>query len=215
MTLPEHSIDTDPLRDRDRLRQLLFTENFSDADGTYYLAVVEQLRAAIHGAYFNLDPAMTHDVAVDAVIRVRRAASNGTLDTNGNFAGYLVRAAKNGVIDILRTLRAPNAPISVDASVLENVALSDDDIARLVERRATVEMFAVVLRRARHDGDVTVFRLVTYLLDQADQTGQVPSNRAAAAALGLSHTGVAKALARFRALLSEAMGKGLVDETET
>ena len=126
-----------------------------------------------------------------------------------------MRAAKNGVIDILRTLRAPNAPISVDASVLENVALSDDDVARLVERRATVEMFAVVLRRARHDGDVTVFRLVTYLLDQADQTGQVPSNRAAAAALGLSHTGVAKALARFRALLSEAMGKGLVDETET
>ena len=83
MTLPEHSIESDPLRDRDRLRQLLFTENFSDVDGAYYLAVVGQLRAAIHGAYFNLDPAMTHDVAVDAVIRVRRAASNGTLDTNG------------------------------------------------------------------------------------------------------------------------------------
>jgi DNA-directed RNA polymerase specialized sigma24 family protein len=205
MTPPVRSTETDPLRDRDRLRELLFTENLSDADGTYYLDVVEQLRAAIHRAYFNLDPAMTHDVAVDALIRARRAASNGTLDMNGNLAGYLVRAAKNGVIDILRTQWARNAPVSVDASVMENVALSDDDVARLVERRATVEMFAVVLQRARHAGDVTVFRLVTYLLDQADQTGQVPSNRAAAAALGLSHTGVAKALARVRELLSEVI----------
>jgi len=51
---------------------------------------------------------------------------------------------------------------------------------------------------ARDDGDSTTLQVTTYLLDVLQQTGSAPSNREIGRALGISHTGVAKALTRLR-----------------
>ena len=48
------------------------------------------------------------------------------------------------------------------------------------------------------DGDSTTFHIVTFILDQLQRTGEMPSNRQTARACGVSHTAVAKSLERFR-----------------
>jgi len=65
--------------------------------------------------------------------------------------------------------------------------------ARILESYAP-QCSPAIARRADHHR----------LLDYAEEHGVAPSTRELAPLLGVSHTSVAKALARFRALLAEA-----------
>ncbi len=49
-------------------------------------------------------------------------------------------------------------------------------------------------------------KVVSYFLEEAEERGQLPSNRAAGEVLGLSHTGVANALRRFKELVDHTGG---------
>jgi hypothetical protein len=72
------------------------------------------------------------------------------------------------------------------------------DAQQRLEAAATASAVRTVLRRVQVDGDATLFRVVTYLLDELQRTGTRPSNRQIAGAVGLSHTAVANALVRLR-----------------
>jgi DNA-binding GntR family transcriptional regulator len=57
------------------------------------------------------------------------------------------------------------------------------------------------LDRIKDAGDRVAFIVVVAALDQTQRLGHRPSNRQLAESLGVSHTAVNKALARFRQLL--------------
>ena len=81
---------------------------------------------------------------------------------------------------------------------MRDLVLTDDETASALEDAATATAIRGVLRRIQESGDATLFRVVTYLLDEIQQTGARPSNGQIAKACHLSHTGVADALARGR-----------------
>jgi DNA-directed RNA polymerase specialized sigma24 family protein len=141
------------------------------------------------------------EIASDAVQRFMTAARQGRVSASGNPSGYLARIAMNAAID---RLRKDHRMTLVDPSDLVDLGGSyatDDEIAARLDGRADASLIRRALSAARGAGDSTVVRVVTYLLEEIERTGEVPSARAAGAALGLSHTGVAKALERFRAIL--------------
>ncbi len=76
--------------------------------------------------------------------------------------------------------------------------LSDDEAASGLEDAATASAVREVLHQIQERGDATLFRVVTYLLDELQRVGDRPSNRQIAKACGLSHTAVANALVRVR-----------------
>jgi DNA-directed RNA polymerase specialized sigma24 family protein len=120
--------------------------------------------------------------------------------------GYVFAAATNAAVDMLRMRR--RIPLSLGscdlAELLTNTATSDDDIASGFEAMATAASVHRALAAARAAGDGVAFRVVTEALNQVQTRGVRPSNRALAQMLGVSHTAVGKALARFRGYLELA-----------
>lgn len=111
--------------------------------------------------------------------------------------GYLRKGADWAVVDFYRMAqRTHENPVSND--VLSELALTDDEAVASLGRAATTDGVRAALRRIQASGDVTLFLVVTYLLDHVQRTGERPSNRQIGAACGISHTGVANALVRMR-----------------
>ncbi|WP_214292062.1 hypothetical protein, partial [Escherichia coli] len=97
--------------------------------------------------------------------------------------------------------RQPEVPLSLPD--LEMIGPpSDDDVASFLERRATAASVQAALAALRAAGDITAYRVATYLLDQVELTGQMPSMREAGRALGISNVGATKALRRMRPYLA-------------
>ena len=116
---------------------------------------------------------------------------------------YLRTAANWAVIDSYRSALGRHEQ-SLPPESLRELVLSDDDTAAALEHAATASSVLAALRRIQHDGDTTLFRVVTYLLDELQRSGVRPSNRQIAAAVGLSHTAVANALVRVRPYFGQA-----------
>jgi DNA-directed RNA polymerase specialized sigma24 family protein len=110
---------------------------------------------------------------------------------------YLRTAANWAVIDSFRLARrAHEQPLPPE--LMRDLVLTDDETAAALDHAATAKAVRAALRRIQQDGDATLFRIVTYLLDELQRTGARPSNRQIATAVGLSHTAVANALVRVR-----------------
>jgi hypothetical protein len=74
----------------------------------------------------------------------------------------------------------------------------DDEIARLLDRRADAERVRAALRESVADGRHDLVRIVRAWLNLASILGRAPSSREVGAQVGLSHTTVQTALAAFR-----------------
>ncbi|OJF13580.1 DNA-directed RNA polymerase specialized sigma24 family protein [Couchioplanes caeruleus] len=139
------------------------------------------------------------DLAADAIAQFLAAARRDLVLADGNPTGYLLRIAMNNGFAMIRRVGGTAVLDGIEAT------LTDTDTAARFDRLATVDVLRRAMVRARLDGDVTAVKVATYLLDQIQQTGETPSNRTTGDALGLSHTGVAKALRRLRGYLATAL----------
>lgn len=151
--------------------------------------------------YANVSSHDAEEIATEAILRVLQANKAGRLKLTGDPTGYLVAVARNIVFDRSRTWAKHS---EVPVSSLESLGAENPDnsaIAEFINQDAARESIRRALATARSDGDHTTYRVITFVLNEAERTGELPSNREVASHLGLSHTGVAKSLARFRRIL--------------
>lgn len=115
----------------------------------------------------------------------------------GMIRGYLRNAVDWAVADHYRLARRTHEN-PVPNEVMHELVLTDNEAVAALGRAATTDGVRAALSEIRASGDVTLFLVVTYLLDHIQRTGQRPSNRQTGAACGISHTAVANALVRMR-----------------
>lgn len=139
------------------------------------------------------------DAARDAAVNTWQAMQSNHLRMDGDPTAYLITAAKNHVID---TLRLKSRIPTVDLHSLD-VAERENAISAFIDRNAAATDIRRGLSHALARNDTTTFRIIIFVLDEIERSGVMPTNRSVANSLGLSHTGVSKALARFRDYLSE------------
>jgi len=157
---------------------------------------------AVLGRRFTVLPETDlEEISLDAIVTFGDAARRGKVDASRNPGGYLLRIALNAAVDRLRRVRRVAPVDPADLVGIADEYLTDDEVVARLDAGADARRVRRALSTAHRAGDTTIVRVVTYLLDEIQQTGKIPSNRAAAQALGLSHTGVANALRRYRDLI--------------
>lgn len=114
-----------------------------------------------------------------------------------------IRLMRWRALDFLRRNREQPIPPEL-FSLLEPPALVDYDVLGSPTERLVV----AGLRKAA-DSDETCARVIMTWLDLAGVLGQAPPTRLVASEVGLSHTGVRKALLRFRAILAKQAAEGI------
>jgi len=133
------------------------------------------------------------------------AKSNaGALRSDLNPTVYLLRTAEHTAIDHLRRKGRNREEVMLNEEIV-NTILTDDEVVAVFERKATAQQVYNVLTQVQQSGDATSFRVATYVFDEIQKTGRMPSNRQSAKACGLSHTAVAKALVRLRTYFSDTL----------
>jgi hypothetical protein len=200
-TSSSHVADDDPLTIA--ARQLLTDPGALTAEG--YERILQAIRHHL-ARWFPHD--QVEELSLEVVAQLLEASRRGGVGHQRQFAnpvGYVLNAAKYSAFDQWRfAQRRSGRDTSWDA-IEEPAALlaTDDEIAKRFDQEATAQAIRQALAAAAEAGDATAVRVVTYILDRLEQD-DMPSNRAVSTELGLSHTGVAKALARFRAYLEPA-----------
>jgi DNA-directed RNA polymerase specialized sigma24 family protein len=114
---------------------------------------------------------------------------------------YLLAAARNSALDAIRT-RKRRQEVQVDV-LPDQTQSADDAVAGLIDRDATNARVLAALRAGIEAGDDLTVPIITTWLDLADELDRAPSTREVASRAGVSHTTVAQALKRFRAVLQE------------
>lgn len=130
------------------------------------------------------------DLVDEAVARLfEQSRREGALERAG---AWLFTVVRRLAIDRLRTLRHDRTDVP---------CLSDDELARLIDRMATSRRVEVAFQRAGASQDHVCIRILKTWLDLAEELGAVPTSRDVALLTGYSHTTVNDALARFRRYL--------------
>jgi len=140
---------------------------------------------------------MAHDIVSEAISRTWKAEANGA--EIENLYGYVLTTARNVLLEFAR--RNQKEVVNLDQPELLDGAhfvLSDEETVRQFDDVATVADVHAVLKRVFESGDRTIFRVAILMLDKIQKTGKVPSAREIGRDLGLSHTGVSKAIERLR-----------------
>lgn len=138
------------------------------------------------------------EIAGDAVTRFMEYRAG--VDSSLNPAGYLIKIASN---EALAAIRRRQRMVPVDTTAHQGfLALTDAQAIALLDGSATPLIVEAAMAHAYQQRDATAVRVATYLLDQIQRTGEAPSSRVAAEALGLSHEGVGKALRRLRTYIT-------------
>jgi DNA-directed RNA polymerase specialized sigma24 family protein len=113
---------------------------------------------------------------------------------------YLLGSARHAAIDALREQKRRQ---QVPLQDVADRSSGEDVVAALIDRNASRARIVESLQAAVLAGDQLTVRVITLWLDYAEAHGEAPSTRELAPLVEVSHTSVAKALARFRALLAE------------
>jgi len=176
--------------------------DLTDEDYRMALGVVGDF---LRRRFVGVSQADLDDMVSEVMLRFLRLKEEGRLDASQQPASYLLRLAQWVALDFLRVrARHQRGEVLLEPDLILEPAGTDDEVAAAIDRAATAHLVRGALERARSAGDVTAFRVATCLLDEAERSGVRPSNRRVAEQLGLSHTGVAKALLRFRSYLEPA-----------
>lgn len=158
--------------------------------------------------YRSLGDSDFEDLVASVCFSLVEVARSGEIDFAKNPKSFaLTRARWMASNHVRRTLHEVSQLEYVDPSQLARLPLvrDDNDTARVLEREATADLVSAALRDARESGDRTAYQVAIYYLDFIERHGTVPSAREAAGDLNLSHTGVLKALRRFRILVQGAL----------
>jgi hypothetical protein len=173
---------------------------------TDLVALLETIRRYLRRSSPWLDTDQSEDVAMSAILRLLEAARADRVDSSRNVLGYLLRIARHAAATAARTgdqRHTGPAPLG-DLGAWQ--IPSDDNVARHMNAHADAEIVRAALAAAYRHGDTTTVKVVSYVLDVLQQDGIMPSHRTVAAQVGLSHTGVAKALARFTEIVASLGG---------
>lgn len=204
MVKPPDGLSVNTHRD-DALKQ--FAESLaaeSDVDPATMREALIILCGHLLRKYASISRQDVADVANDAVARVVAKSNAGALRSDLNPTVYLLRTAEHTAIDHLRR-KGRNREEVVPHEELVNTIRTDDEAAAVFDRKATAQLVYNALTQVQQSGDATSFRVATYVLDEIQKTGRMPSNRQTAKACGLSHTAVAKALVRLRTYFSDTL----------
>jgi hypothetical protein len=169
--------------------------------------LLDTVRRYLHRSSPWLDPAQSEDVAMSALERLLEAARDHQVDPGRNVLGYLLRIARHTAATTARSGYQRHTLLAPANDVGSWQIAGDDNVARHLDARADAQIVRDALASVYRDGDTTSFKVVSYLLDTLQRDGTLPSNRTVAAQLGLSHTGVAKALTRFAQIVTALGGR--------
>ena len=136
------------------------------------------------------------EIASESLARLLVVNQEGRLDPARSPAPYLTRIAHNLAVSAMRRPTATNAELDEAQH-----ALADDEIAALLDARASSEMIRGALVQAVRVGDHVLVRVVRVWLELAESQGSAPASREVAERLGLSHTTVGEALKRLEKYL--------------
>ena len=160
-------------------------------------AVMSLIQATLRSYSGSAPSADLEDLVSDVYVRFHNMAQEGRLGGVENVAGFLVVMTRRAGMDAWRRSRREATPLTgEDLEHAVQLADETDDFLAL----ETIDEVASLLRLVRSSDDSLAYRVVTYMLDEVQATGTVPSQRTVGEALGVSHTAVAKALQRLRSL---------------
>jgi hypothetical protein len=138
------------------------------------------------------------DAVAEALVVMSRAIAQGRVRPDGRPSAYLLMIARNRLADLRRSAtRDRDRQLRVSGSDERERTLDDEDLTRMLERRATAELVQLALRRV----DTTTARVGTVFLDLAAIANARPLTSDVAAAAGVSRKTVFSALARLHTTL--------------
>lgn len=180
-----------------------------DPDAELLAGVIGDLRRIVTRLYPDLDAdEIVQSTMVRLLARSRQPDTPDDAQTTDqprteikDASAYLVTATRNAAIDALRARTRQRRLMLGEAP--EELASDDDAVAGLLDSQATNAAVLGAMRAALRAGDRQTVRIITIWLDLADERRKPPSTRQVAARAGVSHTTVAAALRRFKALLTD------------
>lgn len=182
---------------REDLTGAVYQLGAGDIGQREYALLLQGLQGYLRKRFPDLSEVDVDDLSGTAVERFLTAIADGRVEAARNVRGYLFTIAHNTALDQLR--RRPHDAVPVDPRTATSwLDLQDDDVARTLDGVLGAAAVRSALEQASNNGDRTAFLVVSHLYNAIERTGETPSHRQVASALGLSHTAVAKALVRFR-----------------
>lgn len=169
-----------------------------DPDPGALTDTTRDLRAYVGRVFPDLD---AEEIVQSTVVRLLDRRDRLAETQIDNAWAYLITAARNAALDALRARRRERA-LQIETARKELVA-EEDAVAGLLDRAATHEMVLAAMSAGVQAGDAVTIPIITVWLDLADKLARAPSTREVAAQAGVSHTTVATALRRFKALIAE------------
>jgi DNA-directed RNA polymerase specialized sigma24 family protein len=166
----------------------------AQGDANDFEVIVDGLSRFLAGRFQSLSQAEIADIIGESLLRFLEASREGRIDQGRSPAPYLTRIAHNVAVSRLRRSASVELPQS-------DPGLADDELARLLDARASSERLGAALARAAEAGDHVLLRVVKTWLGLAEAKGAAPGSREVAERLGLSHTSVNEALGRLREYL--------------
>jgi DNA-directed RNA polymerase specialized sigma24 family protein len=145
--------------------------------------------------FSSLSEDEVHDVASDALLSVLTAI--GRMPDKGASIEYPMAYLRATADRSAYLLLRKKTHLHLD---IDDVApmMSDEAAAAAFSGSATSMDIKRFMRQLADEGDQSAYKVLSYLLDEIQQTGRTPTSREIGAKVGLSHTGVAKALQRIR-----------------
>lgn len=169
-----------------------------NASGTDLSVVTAHLQALLRRQFGGTPRLQAEDAAQSAVVRFTVAVQRGGVRRE-TAPQFLIEIARNLGKDLARKdFRARELPTEWAEMALSGPASEDDEVARLLDRRADSERVRAAMRQSVADGRHDLVRIVRAWLNLASMLGRAPSSREVGAQVGLSHTAVQAALAAFR-----------------
>jgi hypothetical protein len=204
---------TDPARQEDAARETSDFTKFAELiardpavlTGDAYRQGLHLIQRYIRARFGGQQSQDIEDISSEVMIRLIKLQQTKQLDPARQPAAYLGNLIKWVALDHIKAHARGVRNNDVEATLqITEHALADDQVAGVINQSATASVVRTAMAITRGRGDHTAFRVITAFLDLAHQTGERPTNRALAAQLKLSHTGVANALERFAKDLKKA-----------
>jgi len=169
-----------------------------NASGTDLSVVTAHLEALLRRQFGGTPRLQAEDAAQSAVVRFTVAVQRGGVRRE-TAPQFLIEIARNLGKDLARKdFRARELPTEWAEMALSSPASEDDEVARLLDRRADSERVRAAMRQSVAEGRHDLVRIVRAWLNLASMLGRAPSSREVGAQVGLSHTTVQAALVAFR-----------------
>jgi DNA-directed RNA polymerase specialized sigma24 family protein len=174
----------------------------------------EVVRSVLHGSVRALGVHDAEEVVQDVMLKFLDPIQTGRLDPERNPGAYMLTAARWAAADqrrrelrershVIQSSLEPDDFATLAPPSAAPPTLTDDEAADLLVANENADWVRRALAACRQRGDQTAYRVVVAILDEIQTTGDVPSQRAVGAKLGLSHPAVGKALKRFETYLTD------------